>query len=142
MVAQTRLFPYNYAYLNPVAELGGVNGHWETDYWFASAPEALERVPRGVKLRCSMEIVLKRDPNGRARSGALPRAILRSLPRPARRRRGRGRGGSRDAWLILINRADNRPPPYCEEADDVTRDLLGASVRMSYVLRCDPARLR
>ena len=142
MVAQARLFPYNYAYLNPVAELGGVNGRWETDYWFASAPEALEHVPRGVKLRCSTEIVLKRDPNEELDADPCRGPYFD----PFLDRRGddaaEDGGGSRDAWLILINRADNRPPPYCEEADDVTRDLLGASMRMSYVLRCDPARLR
>ncbi len=141
MVAQTLLFPYNYAYVNPVAELGGINGRWETDYWFASAPEALERVPRGVRLRCSMQIVLKWDPAEEPELGPCTGPYFD----PFLDRRGddaaEAGGGRRDAWLILISRADNHPPPYCEEADDVTRDLLGTSVRMSYVLRCDPARI-
>lgn len=140
-VAQSELFPYNYAYVNPVAELGGVNGRWETDYWFASAPEALERVPRGVKLRCSTQILLGRDAAEEPEFGPCTGPYYD----PFLDRRGddadEAGGGSRNAWAILISRADNRPPPYCEEADDVTRHLLGASVRMSYVLRCDPARI-
>lgn len=142
MVEQSFLFPYNYTYVNPVAELGGVNGRWETDYWFASAPEAIERVPRGVKLRCSMEIVSKWDPTEEPELGPCTGPYYG----PFLDRRGddaaEAGSASRDAWLILISRADNHPPPYCEEADNVTRDLLGVSVRMSYVLRCDPKRIR
>ena len=45
-VEQTRLYPYNYVYVNPVAGLGGVQGRWETEAQFISAREAIPQDPR------------------------------------------------------------------------------------------------
>jgi hypothetical protein len=122
---QTLLFPYNYVYVNPVAGIGGVNGRWETDYWFASGPEAGSHtpVPPGCLLEFSSwpcdedQIALVEDRQGEAVEG-------------------RWRDDRAGSWLILRRHAGNLPPEDCEQADDVTRWLRGEQVIMSYVLRC------
>jgi hypothetical protein len=143
MIEQALLFPYNYTYVNPIAGIDGVNDEWETDYWFASAPEAIARVPRGVELRCSDFLV----------PGWAPESEPELHPcegdqfEPYEDRRGtevvapyRPREGA--VWVIARKRAANRPPPYCEDAGDITRWLRGEEVVMSYVLRCNAGRVR
>lgn len=39
---QVRVFPYNYSYHNVLAQGPGLNGRWQTDYWFASTREAAQ----------------------------------------------------------------------------------------------------
>jgi hypothetical protein len=41
---QISLFPYNYTYVNVIAQGQGVTGYWETDYWNASIREAVRHV--------------------------------------------------------------------------------------------------
>jgi len=135
---QLILFPYNYAYVNPVAGIGGIEGRWEADYWQASAPEAISHVPRGVELRCSFDLIPAGAPTDTSidfvpcyeenfapfadRLGTDVRPGLR--PKPA------------TVWAIGRHRAGNQPPDGCEHVGDVTRWLRGESVVMSYVLRC------
>lgn len=140
MAVQTVLFPYNYTYVNPLAAIGGVNDRWETDYWWASMPEALSHVPRGVKLLCTtkLETPLPEpayetefeecwgDPIEVARekrAGEAPPAT------PA---------DAAAVWALGRKREANSPPPYCEQADNVTRWMWGEEVVMSFVLRCAP----
>ena len=40
-VDQLRLFPYNYVYVNAVAQGAGMSGAWESDYWDSSMREAI-----------------------------------------------------------------------------------------------------
>jgi hypothetical protein len=141
MIEQTLLFPYNYAYVNPVAGIGGVEDEWETDYWFAAGPEALSRVPAGADLLCSRFLVLPWDADGRPE---LEPCDGEEQLAPYADRQGtavdeRWRNDQLATWVIGRKRAANRPPDYCEEADDVTRWLRGERVTMAYVLRCDPA---
>jgi hypothetical protein len=137
MAEQTLLFPYNYAYVNPVAAgLGGVNERWESDYWLASAPEALSRTPRTSPLLC--QFLPPPD-------GAALHECSSDMFEPFMTRRGdaveeRWRGDASAIWVVSVKRAGNRPPGYCEEVDNVTRWLRGEKVTMSYVLRCDPAK--
>lgn len=143
MTAQTVLFPYNYTYVNPVAAIGGVNDRWETDYWWASVPEALSHVPHGVELRCSSYLERSNADTGSEvdlhecggeRFGAADaergKDVIAGAPTspPA-------------VWALGRKREGNRPPPYCTETDNVTRWLWGETVTMSYVLRCDPSRV-
>jgi len=132
MAEQLRLFPYNYTYVNPVARIGGVNERWETDYWVASAPEALARVPSGAELRCYLVF-----PSVPCESNQLE---------PFEDQRGTAvadewRDDTAATWAIVRKHAGNVPPPYCEDADSVTRNLGGEDVVMTYVLRCDPEQL-
>ncbi len=138
MIEQTLLFPYNYAYLNPLTAIGGVNGNWETDYYYAAGREALARVPKGAKLLCSRFGVLPGDEDGRptlescSEQQLAPFAAERGTDVAPRWRDDTG------TWMIFRARAGNRPPSYCEQVDDVTRWLRGEEVVMAYVLRCDP----
>lgn len=54
MIDQARLFPYNYAYYNEVAQGSGVSGRWETDYWSASMKEAASDVAEEDLAVCVM----------------------------------------------------------------------------------------
>ena len=132
MAEQLRLFPYDYTYVNPVARIGGVNDRWETDYWVASAPEALSRVPETAELRCYL--------------------VFPTVPcdtdqlAPFEGERGSAvdaewEGDTEATWAIVRIHAGNEPPEYCEDADSVTRRLGGEDVTMAYVLRCDPEQL-
>lgn len=138
MVEQTVLFPYNYAYVNAVAGLGGVNDRWETDFWQASWREALSHIPRGTDLSCAWQLV----PPGRTE-----RSHLDSYPCPAEQldpfRDERGTDTAFEPqrepparWVIALKRGLGQPPDACEQVADVTRWLRGESLTMSYVLRC------
>ncbi len=132
MVEQALLFPYNYTYVNPVAGIGGIDNRWETDFWVASAPEALSHVPRGADLRCFLVM-----PTTPCEQDELA---------PFEDTRGtavdpKWEGDTAATWVIVRRHAGNVPPDYCEEADNVTRWLRGETIAMAYVLRCDPEQL-
>lgn len=132
MAEQALLFPYNYTYVNAVAGIGGANDRWESDYWMASAPEALSHVPRDAELRCFLV-----PPS----VSCYPDQI-----EPFEDRRGtavqeRWHGDSSTAWAIVRRHADNQLPYYCEQVDNVTRWLRGETITMAYVLRCNPDSL-
>jgi hypothetical protein len=140
LVEQTLLFPYNYAYVNPLAGIAGVEDEWETDYWFAAGPEALSRVPAGADLLCSRFLVLPWDADGRPELEPCDDEV-QLAPYADRQGTAVDERWSEDqlaTWVIGRKRAGNRPPDYCEEADDVTRWLRGEKVTMAFVLRCDP----
>ena len=42
-----------------------------------------------------------------------------------------------EAWVVARMRGRGRPPPACEERDNVTRMLRGERLVMAYVLSCD-----
>lgn len=142
MAEQSILFPYNYTYINPIAGLGGINDRWETDYWWASSREALSRVPGDVQPRCSAFLVPQSDPSSEpdlyacaSSAGFAPylgeRKAAPTPPEP----------DGQDSWVIGRKRAGNIVPDYCRSEDSVTRWLRGENVVMSYVLRCNTARL-
>ena len=129
------LFPYNYTYINPIAGIGGINGNWETDFFWASTREAADRVPDGVHPFCSA------TPDPRL-SYPLPvyfqdcskfgMPYFRNLgPPPPRPRNPSGAD-----WVLARLRENGRLPEYCRRVDDVTRWLRGERVVMSYVARC------
>ena len=49
---QITLFPYNYTYVNVLAQGQGLTGYWETDYWNASIREAVNHVAPGDPATC------------------------------------------------------------------------------------------
>ena len=52
-VDQLRLFPYNYVYVNVIAQDAGMSGAWESDYWDSSMREAIsETVVAGDPITC------------------------------------------------------------------------------------------
>jgi len=138
-VQQTLLFPYNYTYFNPAARIGGIDGRWEADYWYASIDEAIARVPSGAELLCG-GLVSPADIDHKVavapcqgsqfeafedrRGTQLDADTSASLERPG-------------VWVIAWRRNGLVPVRGCEQAGNVTRRLLGEEVVMSYVLHCD-----
>lgn len=52
-VDQLRLFPYNYVYVNVVAQGAGMSGAWESDYWDSSMREGIsDAVVAGDPITC------------------------------------------------------------------------------------------
>jgi hypothetical protein len=144
MAAQTILFPYNYTFFNPVVALtGGVDDRWEADYRWTSKREAFKRVPQGIWVRCTAYLEaaggeavddIEYDDCG-GDSSAIAREDRGVDVAPD------ALGGPPKVWVLGRYREGRQPPPYCEEFDNVTRWLWGETVTMSYVLRCDPARI-
>jgi hypothetical protein len=127
MAEETLLFPYDYTYVNPVAGIGGVNGRWETDYWFAGGPEAGSHIPSRAKLDCQLELYTWSCDKDQV-------ALIEDSQ--GTDVEGRWRDDDSASWMILRRHNDNPPPVGCERAADVTRWLRGEQVVMSYVLRC------
>jgi hypothetical protein len=140
MAAQTILFPYNYTYVNPVAAIGGVNDRWEADYWWASIPEAISHVPHEVKLFCTTELETpSTDPGYEADldecTGDRFEAGVQQLGTDVSPEAAADPEG---VWVLGRKREAAQPPPYCDEAGNVTRWMWGEEVVMSFVLRCAP----
>jgi len=141
MTAQTLLFPFNYTYVNPVAAIGGVNDRWETDYWWASMPEALSHVPQDARLLCTTK--LETPLSGPGYEAQFEECWGDPIEVAREERAAKMPAGTttdRSAvWVLGRKREASHPPPYCEEAGDVTRWMWGEEVVMSFVLRCAPA---
>jgi hypothetical protein len=136
-VEQTRLYPYNYVYVNPIAGLGGIQGRWETEIQFLSSREAFRRIPPTVEPSCSYWLVPAQGP--------APEPMIHSCREYPTFRDEVGdeataRATKGERWVVGRTRADNHPPDYCREHDDVTRPLRTEEVVMAYVLRCTPPR--
>jgi hypothetical protein len=133
---QTRLFPYNYVYVNPLAGIGGVQGNWETELQYISAREAFRRAPARAELACPL--VLGELTRNRLREVAASNQC-RPYIEPFRDEVGDDASRRRDPgaiWAVGRQRAGQGPPPYCTPEDNVTRPLRGEELVMTYVLRC------
>ncbi len=135
MVEGTLLFPYNYAYVTPLAGVGGVNDRWETDYWWASSREAYARVPGDRVARCSASMP-RRRPNGSIAAPPCATGSAQYLGPYSQGGSGPGGTDRRSQWVLVRRREGNEPLPGCDTADSVTRWLRGEQVVMSYVMRC------
>ncbi|MBK8293962.1 MAG: hypothetical protein IPK93_03970 [Solirubrobacterales bacterium] len=124
------LFPYNYTYVNPVAGIGGINGNWESDYWWSSQREAREEIPDAVVPKCST--ALTQPGSLDAEITAFPCLNYRVTDPPVG-----NEPADADVWVIGRKRAGNAVPDYCSVEGEVTRWVRGEDVVMSYVLRCD-----
>ena len=127
------LFPYNYVYVNPIAGIGGINGRWETDYWWSSAREARSRVPAGIDLLC-----LPPTGFGDTTTPVAPEDCGEDRSDQFFSERPADRTGFSGQTIGKV-RSGSVIPPNCEEAGSVTRWLRGEEVIMSYVLDCKSA---
>jgi hypothetical protein len=137
-VEQTRLYPYNYVYVNPLAGLGGVEGRWEADQLYVSSREAFRRVPRAVTPLCSFGLII---PSWTTREMIKTCGLNHALFDPFRDELGEDATATPKAgevWVVGRTRAGNHPPHYCREDDNVTRSLRTEEIVMAYVLRCVP----
>jgi hypothetical protein len=136
-VEQTRLYPYNYVYVNALAGLGGVEGRWETDQLWVSSREAFRRVPPSVTPLCSYGLIIPSRPSELFRVCGLNHALFE----PFRDELGEDATATPRAseiWVVGRTRAGGHPPRYCREADNVTRSLRTEEIVIGYVLRCVP----
>jgi hypothetical protein len=126
----SRLLPYTYTYVNPVASLNGFETSWETDYWAVSLREAVSLVPSGAAFYVigppgsAMPFVNERGSRAKL-SAAVP--------------------GSGEAFAVQIHRPSlslEQPLAGCREVDRVERLVRGLRIPMSYLLVCDESVLK
>jgi hypothetical protein len=136
-VEQTRLYPYNYVYVNPIAGLGGVQDRWETELQFLSSREAFRRIPAAVEPSCGYWLIPARPPTPRPMFGPCLEypTFSHEVGDEATATATKG-----ETWVVGRTRANNDPPEYCREHDNVTRTLRTEEIVMAYVLRCTPHR--
>jgi hypothetical protein len=132
---QIALFPYNYTYLNVVAQGQGVTGYWETDYWNASIREAVSHVAPDDPATCRSVGDLNINlPNVEPCTPLEPYV-------------GEGAQGTeselapRSFWTYRTDRTLAIHGPVssdnCEFHSQVTRPLRGEEVVMSWVYQCE-----
>lgn len=134
-VDQVRLFPYNYTYLNEVAQGPGLSGAWETDYWDSSFREAIEgKVVAGDPIMCGHTHTLY--PN----LDSLRPLCIAAVPF-VEDLEGNGPSllGEREFWTVRSEREllhYGPPPPNCQPHSAVTRQLRLEPVVMSRLYVC------
>lgn len=135
-VDQLRLYPYNYVYVNEIAQGTGVTGAWETDYWDASFREAIDGyVVAGDPIMCGHTHTLYVDienlrplciaasPYVAALSPGVPSVL-----------------GEREFWTVRSEREflESGPPPSnCAPYSAVTRMLRFEPLVMSRLYICE-----
>lgn len=137
-VEQSRLYPYNYVYVNPVAGLGGVQDRWETEQLYVSPREAFRRVPPSVMPLCSYGLVLPGWTDWEMIRNCGPNNALFEPFRDELGEDATATPRAGEIWLVGRTRSGNHPPHWCREEDNVTRPLRTEEVVMAYVLRCVP----
>lgn len=144
MAEQIFLFPYNYAYVNPVAGIRGINGEWESDFYLASAREALLRLPAGAPAYCSDGIAAAAAPDTEPVIYTCSQyPVYRTLVDEFRTASADPTQPDSDSIPVIIpKRGGNVVPNACSRQDDVTRWVRGEEVVMAYVVRCDSELLK
>ena len=132
---QVSLFPYNYSYVNVIAQGQGVTGYWETDYWNASIREAVSHVAPDDPATCRSVGDLNINlPNVEACTPLEPYV-------------GEGAQSTeselapRSFWVYRTDRTLAIHGPVssynCEFHSNVARPLRGEEVVMSWVYQCE-----
>ena len=122
LVDSLRLFPYTYAYVNSVASIDGYAAKWETDYWQTGLREAFDKIPPGAEYGAV---------GAYWTIGSFARA--RALPNTE------GLRANREVFVVSPHRPSvgwTGPPPACDLAGTVLRNLRGHEVPMAYVSKC------
>lgn len=128
---QTRLFPYNYTYINPVAGIGGINGRWEGDFWWASGREAVEHANTGDSVACTQQLAPP------VFSSCEKNWVLQYLPPGVE---PFSPGTSSGEWVRVLGgrlQGEDDPPDFCRLDKMVTRPLRLERVEMSWTYLCD-----
>jgi hypothetical protein len=135
-VDQLRLYPYNYVYVNEVAQGTGVTGAWETDYWDASFREAIDGyVVAGDPIMCGHTHTLYVDIED------LRPLCIAASPYVAALEPGvPSLLGEREFWTVRSEREfleSGPPPPNCAPYSAVTRMLRFEPLVMSRLYICE-----
>ena len=132
VVAQVQLFPYTYAYLNPIAASGAVDRNWNLDYYWLTARELTQLAPDAERISCSAR-----------RIGNLEDCWSRGVFAPYWE--GRDTGDRplplRDDQYIVLEQQNGRAihEAACRAQAAVTRSLFWQQVTLSSALLCDVA---
>lgn len=135
-VDQLRLYPYNYVYVNEIAQGTGVTGAWETDYWDASFREAIDGyVVAGDPIMCGHTHTLYVDIE------ELRPLCIAASPYVAALEPGvPSLLGEREFWTVRSEREflESGPPPAnCSPYSAVTRMLRFEPLVMSRLYVCE-----
>ena len=135
-VDQLRLYPYNYVYVNEIAQGTGVTGAWETDYWDASFREAIDGyVVAGDPIMCGHTHTLYVDIEELRPlcTAASPYVAALEPGAPSLL-------GEREFWTVRSEREfleSGPPPPNCAPYSAVTRMLRFEPLVMSRLYICE-----
>jgi hypothetical protein len=131
--AQAAMFPYQYTYLNPAAQLAGAEG--DNDYWDTSFRELLPEVPTRVKVICPHwadgGIVTRDNIDCRTRSGGTFSPYWKASHRPAL-----DRPKGHEFYALL--RGSVGVPSNCHTAAAVTRWRNFSMTTIGRLLKCEP----
>lgn len=129
LVAQSTLFPYNYVYLNPVAAIRPVAGHWPTDYWRFGGRELMTLLPPGPE-SCGYE---------QGRQGSRHPCADEPMFIPYLDVRGTQADGRLEPgtyWYVQENQGDLSIPPGCEVHEEIVRRLFWQDIVIGQISRC------
>ncbi len=131
--AQASLFPYQYSYVNAVADRAGLVGHDGPDYFATSFREYALTGPQDVKVVCPFlrfgGVVKRDDADCRTRFAHTFSAYWRGRPTPDR--------PEGDEYYAVL-RGSRPTPPNCAVHQQVERRVHGKQVVMSRLFRCHP----
>jgi hypothetical protein len=131
--AQAAVFPYQYSYVNVLAEQTGVVGHDGPDYFATSFREYAYTGPQDVKVVCPFlrfgGVVKRSDADCRTRFAHTFSAFWRGRPTPDRPKAG-------EFYALL--RGSRPTPPNCTPYRQVERRVHVKMVVMSRMFKCHP----
>jgi len=137
---QAALFPYQFVYKNALAS--PINDRWETDMHWVSAREAVRQAPADATLYCYRNALVA--PGRDLRTPTINECKALQV-RPFRDEQGEDANKTTESsegtlWTIARKYRGSPPAPACEPVANVTRNLRGEDVVISYVLLCDSDR--
>ncbi len=134
LLAQVRLFPYNYTYFNEIASVKPIDGNWPTDYWRASSRELLAHVPEDGPESCGFEQLQK---------GEFFPCSEQPMFTPYLNERGteaiQGTLEEGQYWFVRENSGNLELPPGCVLHDTITRSLIFRDITIGQIAKCDSA---
>lgn len=129
LVAQSTLFPYNYAFLNSVAAIRPVEGHWPTDYWRFGGRELMTLLPPGAE-SCGYEQGRQGSPHPCSDEPMfIPYLDVRGTEAV-------GQLGPGEYWYVQENQGDLSIPPGCEVHEQIVRRLFWQDVVIGQISVC------
>lgn len=135
-IDQARLFPYAYAYFNPVARAIGIEGRWPTDYWRTSWRELYTKISTSDFAVCPDTIRFPDDtmydwPVEQSFSCAYETKVNPFFYEPPNYDVSTGR-----FWFLRENAGQIYVPKNCRLHSRVSRPLGLGEITLSYLGHC------
>ena len=136
-IDQTRLFPYAYAYFNPIARVIGIEGRWPTDYWRTSWRELYTRVSTNEFAVCPDSILFEDNiasgwPIDQSFSCEYETKVNPFFTEAPEYNSDTGR-----FWFLRENSGAIYVPENCALYDRVARPLGFGTITLSYLGYCE-----